>query len=326
MMLDIFNNSAFTLSQLTLAINNLPYKPGRIASLGLFEEQGISTLTAMIESDGTSLELVDTQPRNAPGKVVLGSKRQARSFAIPHLPEQATMMADEVQGVREFGTENRTRALETLRNQRLEQMRRNLDYTLESHRLAAIKGQYIDSNGASRSLFTEFGVAAQTVDFDLDTATTEVRLKCLDVIEKVETALGGLSFSGIRVLCGASFWRKLIAHKLVKETYLNQSQAASLRGDARGEFEFGGLVFERYRGTSAVKVADDKAHAIPLGVQGLFVTRFAPANYIETVNTLGLPFYAKAEPLAMNKGLHLEAQSNPLNLCTRPAAVIELTE
>lgn len=325
-MIDIFNNSAFSLNSLTLAINKLPYVPGRIASLGLFEEQGVSTLSVSIESDGNILQLVDVAPRNAPGKVVLNSKREVRSFAIPHLPERATILADEVQGVREFGTENRLRAIETVRNTRLAAMRTNLDYTLESHRLAAVKGQYIDSNGVARSLFTEFGVTQQQVDFDLDTTTTEVRLKCLDVLEKTETALDGLSFTGVRVLCGSSFWRKLLVHKSVKETYLNQSQAAALRGDAREQFEMGGLVFERYRGTSTVKIADDKAYAVPLGVNGLFITRFAPANYVETVNTLGLPLYAKAEPMPMNKGLTLEAQSNPLNLCSRPAAVIELTE
>ncbi|MDK2124490.1 major capsid protein [Chitinimonas sp. DQS-5] len=71
-------------------------------------------------------------------------------------------------------------------------------------------------------------------------------------------------------------------------------------------------------------MGNDEAYAIPEGVSGLFITRFAPADYLETVNTLGLPYYAKIWPLANDKGLSLEAQSNPPNLCTRPRAVIQL--
>ena len=57
-----------------------------------------------------------------------------------------------------------------------------------------------------------------------------------------------------------------------------------------------------------------------------FITRYAPADYMETVNTIGLPLYAKQELMRMNKGVELEAQSNPLNLRTKPRAVIKLTK
>lgn len=57
-----------------------------------------------------------------------------------------------------------------------------------------------------------------------------------------------------------------------------------------------------------------------------FITRYAPANYTETVNTMGLPMYAKAEPRKFNKGFDIEAQTNPLNLCTRPGAIVKLTK
>jgi hypothetical protein len=46
---------------------------------------------------------------------------------------------------------------------------------------------------------------------------------------------------------------------------------------------------------------------------------------METVNTIGLPYYAKQEELRMGKGIDLESQSNPISICTRPRAVIKLT-
>jgi hypothetical protein len=71
-------------------------------------------------------------------------------------------------------------------------------------------------------------------------------------------------------------------------------------------------------------VPDDKAYAIPLGVAGQFKHFFAPANYMETVNTMAQPYYAKSEILEFGKGMQIEAQTNVLTLNTLPAAVIEI--
>ena len=51
----IFEDDAFSVSSLTAAINEQEYLPGRISSLGLFREEGISTLTVQIEKDGDTL-------------------------------------------------------------------------------------------------------------------------------------------------------------------------------------------------------------------------------------------------------------------------------
>lgn len=322
-MVDPFVPSAFTLTSLTAAINNLKYVPMRLS--GFFEEAGISTLQAAVDIQDGVLSLVDVAPRGASGKPVTGAARRAIPFVIPHLPERASILADEVQGVRAFGSENMAELLQTRINDRLMQMRRNIDYTLESHRLAALMGNYIDANGDSVSLFTTFGVSQQSLSFVLGTAGTKIRSKCLTVLGYIESALDGVPFTGVRALCGATFFDNLITHANVEATWLNQAMANELRADPRQELNFGGITFERYRGTSAVKVPDAEAYAFPTGVPGLMITRFAPANYVETVNTIGLPYYAKAEPMEMAKGQVMEAQSNPLNLVTRPASVIKLT-
>lgn len=324
-MIDPFTPDAFRLETLTAAMNNLKYRPSRIAQLGLFDENGISTIDAAIEERDGVLELVDVAPRGGPGKPIGDTPRKIHTFRVPHLPEVSAVMADEVQGVRAFGSDNQAEVLETRINDRLQTMRNNIDYTIEAHRLAAIQGNFYNSNGVLTSLFTTFGVTQQNLAYVLGTATTKVRQKIMDTLEMIETALDGVPFTGVRVLCGKTFWKEFIEHPVVKETYLNTQMAASLRGDPRMEVDFGGFMWERYRGTSAVKVADAEAYAVPEGVPGLFITRFAPANYNETVNTIGLPYYAKGEPMKMGKGWEMEAQSNPVNLCTRPHSVIKLT-
>jgi hypothetical protein len=41
---------------------------------------------------------------------------------------------------------------------------------------------------------------------------------------------------------------------------------------------------------------------------------------------MGIPFYIFREEMKMGKGVELEAQTNPLCLCTKPRAIIELNE
>lgn len=324
----IFDLDIFTLSSLTAAINEVEYVPNQIGGMGLFDPDGISTTSLVIEKDGDTLGLVESKPRGAPGTVVGGSKRTTVSFTTAHLPTTATIAADEVQNVRAFGSEDGQQAVQAVVNRRLAKMAQRIDMTHEYHRLGAIMGKVLDSDGSTvlYDLFQSFGMTQKTVGMKLDTATTDVQGVTLDIHEGIEEALGGLSYTGVTAVCGKSFWRKLITHSKVKDAYQRWEAGARLRADPREAFLFGGIYWERYRGGGQIKVADAEAYAVPTGVLDLFITRFAPADYNDTVNTLGLPFYSSAEPLRHNKGVELEAQSNPAHLCTRPKAIIKLLE
>lgn len=322
---DVFTPDAFKLQTLIEAITKLPYKPGRIGELGLFQEAGITNVDVAIEESEGVLQLVEARPRGAGGQVVTDKPRKIRSFRVPHLVDRATIRADEVQGVRLFGTDNQAEVIQTRVNERLMTLRANIDYTIEHHRVSAIKGIFYDANGGTSSLFSVFEVTQQTKAMGLSkTNASEIRAKVMDVKKMVRAALGGTTWTGLHVLCGDAFWEALLEDKDVKATYLNQQAANELRGNPSDSFTAFGATWEWYEGTSEVNFGDD-AYAIPTGVPGLFITRYAPADYSETVNTIGLPYYAKAEPLKFSRGWELEAQSNPLNICTRPSAIIKLT-
>ena len=134
-LLDIFNDDAFSLTSLTATINDQPYQPGRIGNLGLFAESGINTTTAVVESRNGELVLLSTSERGAPAPQAKGGKRQVRSFVIPHIPYDATIVADEVRNVRAFGSESALEGVRTVVNQRLASMNANHEVTLEHLRL-----------------------------------------------------------------------------------------------------------------------------------------------------------------------------------------------
>ncbi|MCT4497642.1 major capsid protein [Pseudomonas sivasensis] len=324
----IFEDDAFSVSSLTAAINDQEYLPGRISSLRLFREEGVSTLTVQIEKDGDTLALVPAGERGTSGLVVGGTKRTLIPFNTVHLPERFTIKADEIQGIRAFGTRSELQAVQDVVNKRLAKARRQLDATHEFQRMGALNGMVLDADGKTVlvDIYDRFGVQRQKMSMGLNNAETELRVKCGEALDMQESALGSITSTGSRAFCGKNFWNKLLVHKSVKETYLNTMQAAALRGDARESFEFGGIVWERYRGKVAgiSFVHDDKALLVPEGVPDLYISMFAPADYMETVNTQGIPYYSMIEPLPFNKGVAGEAQSNPLHLCTRPRAQILL--
>lgn len=329
MNLDVFKGDGFSLTSLTKALNDIPFYPTRIGKLGWFSAEPISTTSIQVERQSESLVLVPAKVRGAPGTPVTLNRRNMRTLNALHLPQIVSVQADEVQNLRAFGSDSEPETALALLTRRMGVGRRRLDLTTEWQRMGAIKGQVIDADGTSvlLDLFAEFGVSQQVLAFDLDVDTTKVTGKILSAKRMVEDELGGLTYDSIRALCSAEFFDAFTQHPAVVDAYKYATTNGFLRTDNRRGFEFGGVVWEEYRGAvgSTRFIAAGEAYMVPEGVPDLFVTNYAPANYMETVNTAGLPFYAKMENADFDKGVDVEIQSNPLAWCSRPRAVVKLT-
>lgn len=334
-MLDVFNSNAFTVTSLATAMREIKYIPSRIGALGIFETSSVSTTSIAVEKqDDGSLILVPSSPRGGPGQTIGGGNRSLQSLRIPHFQRNDAIMADAVQDVRQFGSEA---ALETVMAAVAEKARRHSQHfalTEEYHRLNVIKsGRLLDADGdVIFDYFAEFGeTQPDEIDFDLDNASPAsgaLRKKCTGVVRQIGEALGGLPFTGVMALMGSAFADDFYAHPEVRESYLGWQAAAELRsgtvaaGGNPVPLSFGGISWEEYRGGGAVSVDADKCHIFPLGVPDLFKTVYAPADYIETVNTMGQRLYAKQWPMPNNKGVNLEFQMNAIHYCTRPRVLI----
>jgi len=328
MLIDVFKGDPFKLATLSKALNDIPFMPTRLGRLGLFTQEPITTTTVQIERQGETLALVASKPRGAPGTPVVPNRRTLRNLSTVHLPTEVSVLADEVQGLRAFGTDSdETTALAWL-NRKMAVARRRIELTLEYHRIGAIKGQVLDSDGSTVlvDLFAEFGVTQQTLSMALGTDTTKVLQKVVALKRMVEDELGGIPYSGLRVECSPEFFDAFTGHPLVRDafTYYQQTFKSS---DVRDGFVFGGVLWEEYRGSvgSTRFIEANAAYAVPEGVPDLFTQHYAPAPYMETVNTMGMPFYSKMEIMDYDKGVNVEMQSNPLSFCTRPRAIVKLT-
>ena len=186
--LDIFNQDAFSVTSLTKAVNDMPFVPGQVGALGVFEEEGIDTLTVAIESQDGDLSLVAPTPRGGPGEVTADSKRKIRVFRVPHYQRDDAVMADEVQGVRAFGTSSTRETVTHKVNTRMARHVRALDATLEHQRIGALKGVVLDKNGnVIEDLYQRFDIARPApVALGLDNANTKLREKVFDVLQSIE--------------------------------------------------------------------------------------------------------------------------------------------
>lgn len=331
---DVFSSDAFSVQTLTAAVNKMPHVPGQAGALGIFEEQGVPTTSIVIEEESGVVSLIPNTTRGAPANKVGSSTRKARTIAIPHFPTRTRIMADEVRNLRAFGQASSLKTVEQARDNKMANHMASLDATLEYGRIGALKGVIKDANGSTTilDLFAEYGLTQDTTSFALGTAETKIRTKCMVVKRKMEAALGAATYEGIVAFCSSTFFDALVDHANVVASYQNWQAAEDLRKDKRRGFTYGDITFIEYRGSvtgsagSAVDfIAADKAYAFPVGVPGLFITRFAPADYVETVGTIGLPRYAKAEMMKFNKGIDIEMQTNPISLCTRPQVLQEMT-
>lgn len=341
MLINIFDNDAFSAVSLTAAIQNTPFKPQFLGSLGIGAAEPSNTLDIAIEEEDGALTIIGTSPRGSAPEQSKNTKRKMRKATCVHLSREAVIMADEVAGVRAFGTESEMMTAERLVNSRVEGpfgLRAAMELTHEYQRLGMIKGIVYDADGSTElfNWFDFFGISAPAeVDMDLDNASPAEGVladKCQKIKRDMVKALTGLPLMGLRMvaLCGDNFFDNLTSHPEYKETKKIQASGNAGATDiiagnkAYESIEFGGITWVNYRGTEDGKVGihTDKAQLFPMGVDGLFRMPMGYADTWDFVNTPGLPLYLLQRKERQTDSMRVfEVQSNPLPMCLRPKAL-----
>ncbi|WP_109317213.1 major capsid protein [Pseudovibrio ascidiaceicola] len=328
-MSSIWNDDKFSVHSLTASINEQPSVPDQIGKSGLFEEDGVNTTYIDIERQGNDLQLVEPTPRGGPGETTGDEVRTMETFKIPHYQRDDHVTADEVQNVREFGTDNQLEGLRERVVSKGGRHARDLDNTLEHQRIGAISGIVTTAKGVVlANLYQKFGYAVPPA-LDLDHSNSDLKLGRF-----LKHALYGIeddldrNYGHMHVYTGRDLHEWIWFRPEVQDRFKNTAEAQTLLEDVPETFNYAGFKFERYKqGRKAREagggtyIAHNEARVVPFGVQDLFLTRFAPADYEETVNTKGLPLYMRQYPDPNGKGRSLEVQMNPISLCTNPSVL-----
>lgn len=328
------NASLFSVTEMTEAINKLPLMPLRLAPL--FVPRSVRTVDVALDIKKGRIVLVEHQDRAAQAQSIAGrgDKRSVKILQTAHLPQSDVVKPDDIQDVRAFGSAEPITAA-TVINDKLQNLNNNLEMTLEFHRLGAVRGVIVDADGTTvlHNLYDVFGCTknTQTITFPASETVKEnpILKGILAALRKLEAGMGGVPYQRVECLVGADFYDALTGHKLVRDLYNGWLERQSQFGDndwRRRGFTYGGVTF--YEASEVVGgrtlVEAGKGHLYPVGA-GIYSHYSAPANWSETVNTYGLPKYARIDPIPNGRGHQIEAQANPLTICNFPEALVELT-
>ena len=328
--MDIFNGDAFSLTSLSQAVDNTEFKPELLGSLGIFTASPVRSKNVFVDQRDGELSLVQTSPRGAPVAELKRDTRKAVSFEVPRIAKGETIYAAEVATWRAFGSETEATVVATEYNRRMERIRRDIELTHENMRLGALQGKLLDADGSTiYNYFTEFGVTeAAATSFELDVATTDVRGICNAIVRSMARSSKGAFTSSTQVhaLAGDAFYDALIAHPLVRDSYLGWAAAAELRqGNAFQAFTFGGITFHNYRGSDDgdVGVATNDVKFFPVCAEGVFTHIMAPADeFMPYVGAPGQNVYSMnvrdAAYTPNDRWVRNEQYSYPLFMCAKP--------
>ncbi|MBN9525447.1 MAG: major capsid protein [Alphaproteobacteria bacterium] len=344
---DIFSGQPFSAVTLTGIINNTPYTPNFLGSIGLYAADGVRTTSIAIGERNGALQVVATSPRGSEPEQIDHPVSALRTAPSVHIQIEATVSADEVQSVlapagdgafAEFQTPE---ALITERVEGPFGLRARIELTHEYHRLGGIRGVVMDKDGTTElyNWYSFFGIApmaAHNMNFGtLDPDASTFEQACATLKRDMLNELDGLPVTNAQpvALCGDNYYDQVWGNKEVKAWRKAQGTGRDTdvfsQNKAFSSFTYGGITFVNYRGTKDGKVgiATDEGRLFPFGVPGLFQMLFAPPPIMGLTNTKGLPVYALMPPHRQTiRQAVVEAQSNPLTLCVRPRSLRQLTK
>jgi hypothetical protein len=313
--MDIYRDY-FSREQLLLSLANVQFQPGQIGASGLFESLQLTGTTFAIEvnPDNDVAEMVG-RPRGAPAMPLNLEKRSVESFTITQgYPMTGTILADEVLNIRTAGTSGAAEVLTQRRDELVAKLQRGMEWQHEYLRIACL-------NTPTNALGT--APAAAVVAFGSNDSALRTAIHN-NVVLPMESALGGIPYSGLDAWCANDYWVAFIESKTVKETYLNYQAAAELRGSPADMFDYGGITWRRVRAGGNIAITSGQAKIVPRGVPGLFKQAFAPNDTLSSVGqgALGQPYYISSKTLDDDKGFQVTLDSYPMMICTRPTCVL----
>jgi hypothetical protein len=333
---DILNNDAFTRSSLIAALDNKPFKPNFVTSLGVFRKQRIRTEQVMVENRNGSLALIPLSSRGEPLKNRVTDKRSIRNFSTFRLGKQDTIMASELQFIRQFGTEQAVSELQAEIARRLGGgnsegvgILDELDLTREYMMLAALAGNMVDADGTViYDYATEFGITPQpTLNTTYGTiADGDFRVVCNQINRSAAKASAYHWKYNTRymALCSPEYFDNLSKLPEVRQRYRNENNAGGnyvMGADSFDKIEYGNITFVDYRGTddnSTIAIPTNAARLVPINAHDAFAEVLSPGEKFTHIGEVGADVYPEVIRDRDDEMLTIKARTYPLFLNKAP--------
>lgn len=343
---DFFAGDAFSVQTLTRGVNMMPPQFGRVNALNLFKPEFLDTTVVGLDIKNNIINLIPSSQRGTAAPKSKTGKRAMKFIEIPRIALDDVLLPDDIQNKRAFDSMQ----LETVENATLEKLVNLMmkhDQTDEFLKCGALAGVIFDADGTELlNLFELFNVTEEDIEFDFTDDDEDIGGKVEQIVGFITDNISGDVLTGVRALCSPEFWTGLTSHPKVQAAYQNYlvtqaaleglagAQGNITRDNMTAGFVFKGVTFEQYRGTSTFLNEDGllqtrpfiepgAARFFPMGTQQTFAQAHAPADWMETVNTVALPRYAKVVPDPKGTHADLMTQSNKIPYCKRPKLLVK---
>lgn len=331
------NNYEYT--DLTAPLMIVPNIWGLGQQLGLFSKESTNQESITLEEITKGFGLITDIHRGARHQVSMDHTRRMMSFAVPHFTLDDAITPRDIQGKRAFGVD----MLETIaavRARKLETIRQSWSATTEKAiwHVITTGTAYAPNGNVSYDWYAQFGATRTTVDFELDTPTTDIMAKTEEVFTAIQdNALDGTVRGDIYAIASPEFFSKLISHPTMKALYLAYQQQPNILKDrlrAAGydsryrEFTIGSITYVEYRGVGPDGVRyipAGEVYFLPSDTGDNFVQYFAPADHFDFVNTEGQELYAFEYGDGRGQMIELQTESNFLHVLRRPQLIVKGT-
>jgi hypothetical protein len=303
MILNIFQNDAFSLASMSAAIDQVEYVPQTLIGSGVFNDEPIRTEVVGIESREGEISIVDFSQR--------GSERESRDkttpakiayVSTPRLSLTAKIMASELAFLREFGTEDQIKQAQKEISRRQfgpNGLVADIDFTLERMAMGCLNGKILDKAGnIVFDYFTLLGrVESAGITLNL-TALSDGELRAeitQKILRPMKRKAYGARFQYLRAFCGKNAFDKLNKNPEYYATFIAQQQGAELRASY---FEkpvfFAGVEWLEYIGDNddVITVDDNEIKFVPWGANDIYSRVMSPGESFSMQNTLGQKLYS----------------------------------
>ncbi|MGE8942694.1 major capsid protein [Leptospira interrogans] len=340
MQLDFIKDPRFAVGPMTEAIISFPNEFGLLNQIGLFSDKGISETTVKVDIKNKQLHIIPTSPRGTPAHKSSSDTRGMKAFPTFRHALGDQLLADEFQNVRKFGENDELDVFEERLMEKLGDLAAAHRQTKEYLRWGALKGDVYDADGVTvlYNVYDEMDETQKEVEFELEeTSGDPIQVGTDELLDHMELQAAGEPITGVLKICSPGYFTHLMLNEDFRKAYTYFSgQPNPLRDNLRNGFYHKGVNYLRHLGQATFKaedgtttthkfIPDDEAIAVPLGTRQVFRTFNAPADYIETVNTIGKEMYAKTDIIKMDRGIEIETQSQSLNLVLKPRLVVRCT-
>jgi len=336
MLQDLFTSTSFRAIELTAAFERIDYVPDLLGQFGeaLFPTTRSRFRAVAVFRRDNSRSLVPVSPIGAPPVELEKGGGEFRLFSTKRLAKGSTIYAEELQGVLQLPRLQAVADLTAEVASRGVQIRQDLELTEEHMRFGALMGKVMDADGVTvlDDFYDHWDIAEPTaVNFALNVATTNVRDKCTQIIDAMQLAYKGGWVNGqtvVHALADPAFFALLISHPMVERAYLGWSGAMELNRRSPDEFEFGGIIWHKFRPSDdgAIAIPAGTARFFPVGARNVFGRALGPAEFEPFINRPGQDIYAMTIP-DRDRGAwqRVEGYKYPLYFCLRPEVLQRAT-